>query len=1097
MRFLTPFIVVSLSVLSLPAASTIVVDPAGGGDFTSIQPALDAAKDGDVVLVRPGEYLLLEPLDFNRLHVPGDPASEPFKELTLRAETGPAETILRMSPEPADPARESVLVFQSGEGPASAVEGFTLTGGRGIRSDVFGGGGAICFSGSSPTIAGCSIVGNTGYIGGGLLCADASSPALTDCTISGNRADTWGGGLACRWEGCSPTLTGCVISGNSAGYQGGALYSAGSPTLVHCTVAGNSAGIAGGGITGRATLDSTIVWGNPGGAIDVYDPEYLVASYSDIEGSTPWAGTGNIAEDPLFCGWLRPEVHVDASFAGAGDGSAARPYRTLAEALQYNLTLSGASPCWGAGSGGTAIGAEVRTEPCTGPTVETRVVRIAAGTYDAAVLTLAWKASLTGAGEARTVIEGGLVGARTGTVIEDLTACSGFLAGAAVPAGESPEIRRATFRGNSGRGGLWIGVDSAAAVADCTIRENSEGGVYACSSRSTFTGCQISGNGGNGIYCSAASPILERCRIEDNLWNGVSCPGASPILRSCTIVGNSYTALWCDDDAFPILDHCTIAGNGEGIGCDDAACPVLTSCIVWDDVRPWIPGDDEDSDAAAVDPTTWLKASHSCIRGDPVWPGEGNTNADPLFCGWGSLSVAHVDSSKPGPGDGSSEAPFPDLRQALEYSWGLSSGSPCAGTGEGGTDMGAMPVSCAAPGGAERLARVAAGTYSIQGGIIPRGASIAGAGQELTVIEGTVAGLRTGATLSDVTVTRGLGSGIVVGPGESPRIERCTVKGNAAAHADSGAGIFCGGTSSPVIVGCTISGNAGPISGGGIYAVNASPVLEDCVISGNWAGRFGGGLCLVDGSPVLRNCEIWGNATGLEGGGIYCENAAPQLLHCTVSGNSGNGLACAPTCRAVVSASILLDGEGPPDCPAALHSLLEGDPLFADAGEFDFSRFRTETIDGLECLLPDFVVRRPDLRLLAGSPAIDVAPCDGAPPQDIEGIPRPTGAGCDAGAHEFEGVGPRPFIRGETNGDGTVDLSDMIFVLAHLFLGGTPPACLEAADINDDADVDLSDPIAGLGCLFLGDPPPPPPWEACGMDLTPDLLGCISSPNCR
>ena len=38
-----------------------VVDPAGGGDFTTIQPAVDAAADGDVVFVRdtlgPGKAL--------------------------------------------------------------------------------------------------------------------------------------------------------------------------------------------------------------------------------------------------------------------------------------------------------------------------------------------------------------------------------------------------------------------------------------------------------------------------------------------------------------------------------------------------------------------------------------------------------------------------------------------------------------------------------------------------------------------------------------------------------------------------------------------------------------------------------------------------------------------------------------------------------------------------------------------------------------------------------------------------------------------------------------------------------------------------------
>ena len=51
---------------------TILVDISGtpgvgGVEFIEIQPAIDAAEDGDEVLVRPGEYVITEPIDFNRL----------------------------------------------------------------------------------------------------------------------------------------------------------------------------------------------------------------------------------------------------------------------------------------------------------------------------------------------------------------------------------------------------------------------------------------------------------------------------------------------------------------------------------------------------------------------------------------------------------------------------------------------------------------------------------------------------------------------------------------------------------------------------------------------------------------------------------------------------------------------------------------------------------------------------------------------------------------------------------------------------------------------------------------------------------------------
>ena len=101
------------------------LDQNGGGDFTEIQPALDAAADGDTVLVRPGEYVIVEPLDFNRLRDP----ERPVKNLEVRSEGGAEVTTVRMSEAPLDLTRANVVTFQNGEGEASTLEGFTLTGG--------------------------------------------------------------------------------------------------------------------------------------------------------------------------------------------------------------------------------------------------------------------------------------------------------------------------------------------------------------------------------------------------------------------------------------------------------------------------------------------------------------------------------------------------------------------------------------------------------------------------------------------------------------------------------------------------------------------------------------------------------------------------------------------------------------------------------------------------------------------------------------------------------------------------------------------------------------------------------------------------------
>jgi len=47
------------------------------------------------------------------------------------------------------------------------------------------------------------------------------------------------------------------------------------------------------------------------------------------------------------------------------------------------------------------------------------------------------------------------------------------------------------------------------------------------------------------------------------------------------------------------------------------------------------------------------------------------------------------------------------------------------------------------------------------------------------------------------------------------------------------------------------------------------------------------------------------------------------------------------------------------------------------------------------------------------------------------------------------------FIRGDSNQDGTVDLTDAVSTFGALFLGGAGPACPSAADSNDDGSLGI------------------------------------------
>ena len=90
------------------------------------------------------------------------------------------------------------------------------------------------------------------------------------------------------------------------------------------------------------------------------------------------------------------------------------------------------------------------------------------------------------------------------------------------------------------------------------------------------------------------------------------------------------------------------------------------------------------------------------------------------------------------------------------------------------------------------------------------------------------------------------------------------------------------------------------------------------------------------------------------------------------------------------------------------------------------------------------------------------------------------------------------FVRGDSNGDTDINISDASFTLRYLFQGGREPACQVALDANGDHRVDISDAAFTLGFLFLGGRQPPAPYPECGIDAADETLGCQASPgNCQ
>jgi hypothetical protein len=84
-----------------------------------------------------------------------------------------------------------------------------------------------------------------------------------------------------------------------------------------------------------------------------------------------------------------------------------------------------------------------------------------------------------------------------------------------------------------------------------------------------------------------------------------------------------------------------------------------------------------------------------------------------------------------------------------------------------------------------------------------------------------------------------------------------------------------------------------------------------------------------------------------------------------------------------------------------------------------------------------------------------------------------------------------PFIRGDSNRDGRVNISDPIATAMWFYRQAYPMPCEKASDSDDDGKIDMADMLYTLYYLFTDHGTIiPPPYPASGMDPTPDDLPC-------
>ncbi len=345
---------VLLLITSTPAIAAIRLVP---DEYATIQAAIDACNDSDVVIVAPGTYTGdgNRDIDFKGKAITVRSANPKDPKLV-------AATVVDCNGTEAEPHRG--FYFHSGENQNSVLDGLTIS--KGYSGSQ---GGTILCDGAAPKILNCIITDNYAGSGGGIYCKDAADVAIINCTIRHNTCDWSGAGIKCLrsstlitrcvvaqnsttgrsretgWGAgidcshCDVVIADCLVFDNVCSYVGGGFYcSYSSARLSNCTFAGNSAEWGAGGVYcgyyGDATITNCILWDNTapqGPQIRAGSGYDVILKHNDLQGGQPnvsvsptatlrWAD-GNIDIAPGFVDPAANDYHlcVDSPCIEAGD----------------------------------------------------------------------------------------------------------------------------------------------------------------------------------------------------------------------------------------------------------------------------------------------------------------------------------------------------------------------------------------------------------------------------------------------------------------------------------------------------------------------------------------------------------------------------------------------------------------------------------------------------------------------------------------------------------------------------------------------------------------------------------------------------------
>ena len=245
--------------LVAPVGADVLEVPA---DHATIQGAINAAVNGDEILVAPGVHTGSGDVVVDLLG----------KEIVLRSSGGFDVTYID-----GEGTRRGITC-RTGEGPATVVDGFTIIGCTGQWEDLntdgvedafeYVGGGLLAWY-ASPTIRNCTFSLNDASRGGGAF-GHWTNASFVDCSFEENDADS-GGAMYMNFFS-TPSLDATDFLLNTGSFGGGIYAAYGSEiSLVGCRLEANQAA------------------GNGGGCYGLYS-DFFVQDCRFLDGSTDGSG---------------------------------------------------------------------------------------------------------------------------------------------------------------------------------------------------------------------------------------------------------------------------------------------------------------------------------------------------------------------------------------------------------------------------------------------------------------------------------------------------------------------------------------------------------------------------------------------------------------------------------------------------------------------------------------------------------------------------------------------------------------------------------------------------------------------------------------